>query len=124
MKRLWIVLLVLAVSGSATQRLGAVDLWPFNNESSRPTKKSGKSSWSFWPIGRKQGPSTLDKISGGTKKLWHQSTDWMLPDPQPDRRSPGQKPQTSLLGSLFRSAPPDPGPQTVGEWMNQPRLDP
>lgn len=69
--------------------------------------------------------SGYSKVTAGTKNAW-EGTKEMLTFGKGDsagQTSSQQKP--GFWGKLFPSAPAEPdGPQTVGEWMSQPRLDP
>jgi hypothetical protein len=116
MKRLVMLLLTAALTVSAARSSHALDLWPFNNGETRP--EYVKSAWVKRLPPRPEPPSVLDKFATGTKKFWHNSTDWITPDPKPRARR-----EPSFWDSLF-GQPKDPGPQTVVEWMSQPRLDP
>lgn len=136
MKHLRMLCLVLMVFTLSASRLHAIDLWPFNNDepkSTSPKKKKTDSGWSMpslWPSSSpkpKQGPSTLDRINHSSKKFWHDSTSWLRPDPKPAKRNAGyyrKQEEPSLLSRLFGAEPRNEGPQTVTEWMRQPRMDP
>ncbi len=117
----WVCVLI----ALTTSRAGAVDLWPFNNEKPATTKEtSGWSVPTLWPVSNKSpGPSTFEKLASGPKKLWQGTTDLFTPDPKPAPRRASRS-QPSLFDRLFASEPENKGPQTVTEWMAQPRLDP
>ena len=66
--------------------------------------------------------ASFGKISSGTKKAWEGTKEIFTfgghKEPQPAESNQG------FWKRLFSSEPEQPsGPQTVGEWMAQPRLD-
>ena len=91
-----------------------------------------------WPSshnGETSGPSPFapltagfHKISSGTKKAWHGVKEMFTfgsdqSGSLPQSRATSQ-PKPSFWRRMFGSEPKEDGPQTVAEWMAQPRLDP
>lgn len=68
------------------------------------------------------------KITSGTKKAWEGTKEIFTfgkGDSNPSAGPQDSQPKKSFWGKIFSSEPePQDGPQTVGEWMSQPRLDP
>jgi hypothetical protein len=69
--------------------------------------------------------SGYDKVTAGTKKAWEGTKEIFTfgkGDSAPARRS---QPKASIWQRMFSTEPDKKdGPQTVGEWMAQPRLEP
>ncbi len=66
------------------------------------------------------------KISAGSKKVWEGSKQMFSFGKKDAKSAPAApvKSEPSLLRRMLGEAPEPAGPQTVGEWMSQPRLDP
>ena len=73
--------------------------------------------------------SGYSKVATGTKNAWEGTKEMFTfgkgdSAAQPAARTSSQQKQ-GFWGKMFSSEPAKPdGPQTVGEWMSQPRLDP
>ncbi|MFO0896307.1 MAG: hypothetical protein U0836_02660 [Pirellulales bacterium] len=93
--------------------------------------------WSLWPWGKTEPakssrpqPSTWSKMSTGTKQMWSKTVDAVTPDsPSPHRKAsmttrkaPSQKSRKKKgwINSWFGSNEKE-GPQTVNEFLKQPR---
>src|SRR5690606_6458687 len=67
--------------------------------------------------------SGFGKLSSGTKKAWEGTKEmfsWGRSDASQQARA--AEPEESIWSRMFGTAPKEPnGPQTVGEWMAQPR---
>lgn len=72
--------------------------------------------------------SGYQKVSSGTKKAWEGTKEMLtFGGESPSQSAPKQSAQDKqgFWSRMFSSEPEQPsGPQTVGEWMAQPRLDP
>jgi hypothetical protein len=95
--------------------------------------------WSLWPWGkndppaaRRMEPSTWDKMSTGTKNMWAKTKNAVTPGEQSphrnasiSRKAPNQrnkKAKKSWMASWFGPEEKE-GPQTVNEFLKQPRPD-
>lgn len=71
--------------------------------------------------------SGYGKVSTGTKKAWEGTKEMFTfgKDNSPRKSSHSSQPKQGFWGRMFSPEPEEPNvPQTVGEWMSQPRLDP
>jgi hypothetical protein len=69
------------------------------------------------------------KVGDGAKKAWEGTKELLTFGPKETADQPAarvaSREQPSLWSRMFGSAEPEPeGPQSVAEWMNQPRIDP
>jgi hypothetical protein len=97
-----------------------------------------RAEWSLWPWGKSEPvkssrpqPSAWSKMSTGTKQMWSKTVDAVTPgSPSPHRKAsmttrkaPSQKSRKAKKGwinSWFGSNEKE-GPQTVNEFLKQPR---
>lgn len=88
-----------------------------------PTNSDGIAASPFAPIS-----AGANKVTEGTKKAWEGTKEMFSfggDDAAPKTRAPGQpQAEPSLWQRLTGKQPEPTGPQTVGEWMSQPRLNP
>jgi hypothetical protein len=70
----------------------------------------------------------FEKVSTGSKKAWEGTKEMFsfgkTNNPAPVSTTRTTQPQQSIWNRLTGRAPEPVAPQTVGEWMSQPRLDP
>ncbi len=64
------------------------------------------------------------KIGEGTKQAWNGFKGLVSPSSRPQASRAQSKPKEPFWQRLFTPKKEPKGPQTVGEWMSQPRLDP
>jgi len=67
--------------------------------------------------------SSFGKVTAGTKKVWEGTKEIFTFGKQKSAMNPARK-KPSFWSRLLTPAPEPSGPQTVGEWMSQPRLNP
>jgi hypothetical protein len=94
--------------------------------------------WNWWPWGqndppvaRRTEPSTWNKMSTGTKQMWSKTVDAVTPgSPSPHRnasmttrKAPSQRSRKAKKGWINSWFGPEEkqGPQTVNEFLKQPR---
>jgi hypothetical protein len=71
--------------------------------------------------------SGYSKVTTGTKKAWEGTKEiFTFGDGESaSQTAAGSQPREGFWSRMFSKEPEKPsGPQTVGEWMSQPRLDP
>ncbi|MDZ4658643.1 MAG: hypothetical protein SH868_13790 [Bythopirellula sp.] len=69
--------------------------------------------------------SGYSKVTAGTKNAWEGTKEMLTFGKGDSAAQAGSQPKQGFWSKLFPSEPAKPdGPQTVGEWMSQPRLDP
>jgi hypothetical protein len=99
-----------------------------------------RAEWSLWPWGKSENPiarhtepSAWDKMSTGTKNIWSKTKEAVTPGQQSphrtasmtSRKAPSQrnkKAKKSWMSSWFGPEEKQ-GPQTVNEFLKQPRPD-
>jgi hypothetical protein len=65
------------------------------------------------------------KVADGTKKAWEGTKEIFTFGKDSSASTSQSQPKESMWKRMFSSEPDkNDGPQTVGEWMSQPRLDP
>jgi hypothetical protein len=71
--------------------------------------------------------SGYSKVTTGTKKAWEGTKEMFTfgDNESSSQTAANAQPKEGFWSRMFSKEPEKPsGPQTVGEWMSQPRLDP
>lgn len=113
-----------------------VACWLLLGATSAHADKASRLGFNTDPLGKEapaaKGPSVLDKMNAGTKRLVDNTKKLFTPDKPPvkkrgvtavRRAQKPKPPQQSFFGRLFNPQPPPP-PQTIDEWMSLDQLRP